>query len=200
MSGPWTFARMHGVIPCAGVILLYATATAFIGALPVSAGWLTDATAVTVPLSSFLPALSVMCFYSVTGGLYLGEDNAARPLRVYRWLLLGALVAFALLAPIASTAAVSQVELGVVTARNLLGSLGLVLALRPLLDDAAWLCPAMFASAELLFGGSAYGEPPSWAWTLQPVTSDSAIAIATALLLLGTLVLGRNLGREPRLS
>ena len=197
MNGLGILARLHGAIPCAGVALVQAGATSLVGSYRVTAGWFTDLTAVAAPLASFLPAVCVLGFHSVTGPPYAGELNAARPLRSYRWLLLGALLGFAVLATLAATAAVGQPQLGVVAARNLVGSLGLALSLRRFLGDAAWLCPSLLALVELLFGASVDGRPAAWAWTLHPATSASALATAAVLTALGLLVWGPTLGREP---
>jgi uncharacterized membrane protein YdcZ (DUF606 family) len=80
-------------------------------------------------------------------------------------------------------------------ARNVPGLVGLVLIVRPRLGDAAWLCPAAFAAAAQLFGGSAYDRPAAWAWTLHPASARGPAIVAAALVVAGLLMLRREWAR-----
>lgn len=72
-------------------------------------------------------------------------------------------------------------------ARNLAGTVGLGLLLRPWVPSAGTaLAPAAFAAAT--FSLASRTEPPLWAWLLAPPDSPSAAAIAAGLLGLGMLL------------
>jgi hypothetical protein len=160
------------------VSIAHAAAVAVLGQVTVSAGISSPSTTIDVPLTSLLPAVAVLSFLSVVGEPEVAEQTAVRPVIRYRWGLLLGLVAGATALLLAAGAHAGDADVGLVVIRNLIGFLGLSLLLRPWLGDAAWLCPSVFAAAELVFGGTAYRAPAGWAWTLQSVGSASALVVA----------------------
>lgn len=196
MRGLWIFARLHGLFICSVAIAANAAANLLLAATTLEVGWLTTRTGLLVPSAPLVAAIAVLGFHPVLGPPCLGETTATRPVRAMRWLLFISLLGIAVVTLVGSGAAYGQVSQGVVAARNLIGSLGLVLMLRPALGEAAWLIPTCFVLTAILFGGTPDGRPEQWAWTLHPATSIPAAATVVVLASLGTLTLLGALGRH----
>ena len=194
MSGWLIFSRVHGVRSALGCLIAHSLFPAMLSSFTVLAGWLAPSSSVDVPVSALASAICIVGFRGVISIPALGETVSSRPMKRYRWALLGALVLFGVATVIGVSAVADVPAQGGMAARNLVGALGATLLLRKFVGDAAWLLPAVFVSAELFFGGSPSGVPPSWAWTLQPAESSSALGVSIILATAGTLSLIPYLG------
>lgn len=198
MRSIWIFVRIHGLLPCLAVTAAHSTLIAALGAVPVRVGWFSGVSSVSVPLATLLPALSVFGCYRLLGEPQVGERWALRPITAYRWLLILLGAGFAGSAPWAAAALVGQADDGLVAARNVVGLLGLACVLRPLLGDAAWLCPAIFSAFAILFGVSGDGDAASWAWSLHDAAASLPRVVAIALGAAGLLATALSLSHARR--
>jgi hypothetical protein len=199
MNRGWLlFLRLHGTATCLAWSLIHALALVLLGHRTVSAGIVSPSTTIDVPLVSVLPAVAVLAFVPVVDRPLGAERTAVRELAWYRWGLLLALLAVATGMLLLVSAFAGDPGKGLTAARNLVGFLGLAVTLRPWLGDASWIIPAMFAATELVFGGTAYQTPQSWAWTLHDTDSPWAALVATLLAAIGAALLRQFWSRRAR--
>ncbi len=127
------------------------------------------------------------------------ERGASRPLVTLRLIHLGGLLACAAIAlDLANRAAPDPDSRGIL-GRNLVGYTGLAFIGGRVVDPAfasvcAWALPLAYAA--VVWG---VDERTTWAWAKQPVTRESATAVAIALLAVG-LALTLPAGRRPGAS
>jgi hypothetical protein len=171
--------RAHGGLTSAVALAAHTIAALTVGRATLTAGILTTWGAFSVPTTSVLPALATFAFVRVVGEPVLGEPTAARPLTAYRWLLLGVLLVLAHGSLVAFGALTGHLLASLAAARNLAGLLGLALALRPWLEDGAWL----------VFGGTSALTPAPWAFTMHDTQSRTAALTSVVLFGAGLAVL-----------
>lgn len=187
MTPAVAFLRCRGLPRAAGPALLVAlAATAFAGprvAVP-EFRYLVD---FSVPVAEVVPlAHAVILATTLFSPMADLEQTSAQPMRRHRAVYLVAPLALALgLSALPLLAgATGQVTLS--TVRNVVGYLGLAMISARLFGSGlAWLLPLGVFGPTLLLGVGNENTPESWAWSLHPATSTSAMALAAALWLAG---------------
>jgi hypothetical protein len=117
------------------------------------------------------------------------EHSLSRPLVGLRFSQLGALLIVAAATLTGAATAWSGVDVEWQLARNLLGLAGMGLLSVPLLGGRlSWAIPLGFGTLALILSGSTAGDPPAWAWVVQPAAQESATVAALVLLITGVML------------
>ncbi|MYW44497.1 hypothetical protein [Streptomyces sp. SID161] len=181
------FLRCRGLPRAAGPALLVAlAATAFAGqrvALP-EFRYLVD---FSVPVAEVVPlAHAVILATTLFSPMADLEATSAQPMRRHRAVYLVALLALALGLSALPLLAGATAEVTASAARNVVGYLGLAMISARLFGSGlAWLLPLGVFGPTLLLGVGSDNTPETWAWSLHPATSASAMTLAAALWLTG---------------
>jgi hypothetical protein len=129
------------------------------------------------------------------------EHSLSHPLVGLRFGQLGALLIVAAATLTGAATAWSGVDVEWQFARNLLGLTGMGLLSVSLLGGRlSWIVPLGFGTLALFLSGSTAGNPPGWAWVVQPAARESATVAALVLLITGFMLVTLRGSRDTQAS
>lgn len=145
-------------------------------------------------LTIFLPmptvAIVALAVDSRIPGL---EATSVRPVRRY-----DAAIVAAILAAFLAVALATHSETLVCVARNTAFLIGLTLAFRPMVKQAAVMVPVAWIGIVVLLGRRPWPDPDPWTLLPEPAAAPHALLGAAVTMLLGILVHLHHTGRDER--